>query len=101
MAESDTGQVTTATSCCCLRRRRGASDKTTPRGFEPLRAEPHGFRVHLLNHSDAVSQSQQQGTGDGSRRKTQSERETSALANGGVALPCVSLFSLVGRAPAQ
>ena len=28
---------------------------TTPRGFEPLRAEPNGFRVHLLNHSDTVS----------------------------------------------
>ena len=29
--------------------------KTTPRGFEPLRAEPNGFRVHLLNRSDTVS----------------------------------------------
>ena len=28
---------------------------TTPRGFEPLRAEPNGFLVHLLNHSDTVS----------------------------------------------
>ena len=28
---------------------------TTPRGFEPLRAEPNGFRVHLLNRSDTVS----------------------------------------------
>ena len=28
---------------------------TTPRGLEPLRAEPNGFRVHLLNHSDTVS----------------------------------------------
>lgn len=27
----------------------------TPRGFEPLRAEPNGFLVHLLNHSDTVS----------------------------------------------
>ena len=27
----------------------------TPRGFEPLRAEPNGFRVHLLNRSDTVS----------------------------------------------
>ena len=26
--------------------------KATPRGFEPLRAEPNGFRVHLLSHSD-------------------------------------------------
>ena len=29
--------------------------KTTARGFEPLRAEPNGFRVHLLNRSDTVS----------------------------------------------
>jgi len=27
----------------------------TPRGFEPLQAEPNGFRVHLLSHSDTVS----------------------------------------------
>ena len=24
-------------------------------GFEPTRAEPSGFRVHLLNHSDTLS----------------------------------------------
>ena len=29
--------------------------QTTPVGFEPTRAEPNGFRVHLLNHSDTVS----------------------------------------------
>ena len=29
--------------------------KTTPVGFEPTRAEPNGFLVHLLNHSDTVS----------------------------------------------
>ena len=29
--------------------------KSTARGFEPLRAEPNGFRVHLLNHSDTLS----------------------------------------------
>ena len=29
--------------------------KTTARGFEPLRAEPNGFRVHLLNRSDTLS----------------------------------------------
>ena len=28
---------------------------STPKGFEPLRAEPNGFLVHLLNHSDTVS----------------------------------------------
>ena len=27
----------------------------TPKGFEPLWAEPNGFLVHLLNHSDTVS----------------------------------------------
>jgi hypothetical protein len=32
-----------------------SNTKTTPRGFEPLRAEPNGFRVHLLNRSDTVS----------------------------------------------
>ena len=29
--------------------------KATPKGFEPPRAEPNGFRVHLLNRSDTVS----------------------------------------------
>jgi hypothetical protein len=33
----------------------GRATQTTPRGFEPLRAEPNGFRVHLLNRSDTVS----------------------------------------------
>ena len=28
---------------------------STARGFEPLRAEPNGFLVHLLNHSDTLS----------------------------------------------
>ena len=28
---------------------------TTAKGFEPSRAEPNGFRVHLLNHSDTLS----------------------------------------------
>ena len=28
---------------------------TTPRGFEPLRAEPNGFRVHPLSRSGTVS----------------------------------------------
>ena len=28
---------------------------TTAKGFEPSRAEPKGFRVHLLNHSDTLS----------------------------------------------
>ena len=29
--------------------------KATARGFEPLRAEPNGFRVHLLSRSDTLS----------------------------------------------
>ena len=29
--------------------------KATARGFEPLWAEPNGFRVHLLSRSDTVS----------------------------------------------
>ena len=29
--------------------------EATPKGFEPLRAEPNGSRVHFLNHSDTVS----------------------------------------------
>ena len=30
-------------------------EHATPRGFKPLRAEPNGFRVHLLSRSDTVS----------------------------------------------
>ena len=33
----------------------GRCRDSTPRGFEPLRAEPNGFQVHLLSHSDTVS----------------------------------------------
>jgi hypothetical protein len=32
-----------------------AKKKATPRGFEPLRAEPNGFRVHPLSRSDSMS----------------------------------------------
>ena len=32
-----------------------AVSQTTARGFEPLRAEPNGFRVHHLNHSVTLS----------------------------------------------
>ena len=32
-----------------------SQSKATPKGFEPLRAEPNGFLVHLLSHSDKVS----------------------------------------------
>ena len=32
-----------------------SNSKATPKGFEPLRAEPNGFLVHLLSHSDKVS----------------------------------------------
>ena len=31
--------------------------RTTAMGFEPLRAEPNGFRVHLLSRSDTLSYS--------------------------------------------
>ena len=30
-------------------------EKATTKGFEPSRAEPNGFRVHFLNHSDTLS----------------------------------------------
>ena len=33
----------------------GGALQATPRGFEPRRAEPNGFRVHLLNRSNALS----------------------------------------------
>ena len=33
----------------------GSAAQATPRGFEPLQAEPNGFRVHLLSRSDTVS----------------------------------------------
>ena len=32
-----------------------APHASAPKGFEPLRAEPNGFLVHLLRHSDTVS----------------------------------------------
>ena len=38
---------------CSLRLR--ATPPPTARGFEPLRAEPNGFRVHLLGRSDTLS----------------------------------------------
>ena len=46
--------------------------EATPRGFEPLRAEPNGFRVHLLNRSDTVSLQQ--------RLLGHSDRNSAALA---------------------
>jgi hypothetical protein len=32
-----------------------AKKEATPRGFEPLRAEPNGFRVHPLSRMDSMS----------------------------------------------
>ena len=32
-----------------------SNSKATPKGLESLRAEPNGFLVHLLSHSDKVS----------------------------------------------
>ena len=40
---------------CAQKEMKLKKGKATPRGFEPLRAEPNGFRVHLLNRSDTVS----------------------------------------------
>ena len=40
---------------CLKRARRLGLEQATARGFEPLRAEPNGFRVHLLNRSDTLS----------------------------------------------
>ena len=44
--------------CAVVRLGRGGNKQPaipTARGFEPLRAEPNGFLVHLLNHSDTLS----------------------------------------------
>ena len=54
------------TSCCCHGRvictvlapfvaNVPTETESTPRGFEPLRAEPNGFRVHHLSHPVTVS----------------------------------------------
>ena len=54
------------TSCCCHGRVTCTvvapfianvltDTESTPRGFEPLRAEPNGFLVHHLSHSVTVS----------------------------------------------
>ena len=42
---------------CSVEEKLGALawEKATARGFEPLRAEPNGFQVHLLSRSDTVS----------------------------------------------
>ena len=42
-------------ACCMLGSPPGGATQATPRGFEPPRAEPNGFRVHLLSRSDTVS----------------------------------------------
>jgi hypothetical protein len=39
----------------CLKQATHEHDKATARGFEALRAEPNGFRAHLLNRSDTLS----------------------------------------------
>ena len=39
----------------CILTPKGVLVKSTARGFEPLRAEPNGFRVHLLNRSATLS----------------------------------------------
>ena len=40
---------------CIVLPHKSAPCTSTPKGFEPLRAEPNGFLVHLLSHSDTVS----------------------------------------------
>ena len=40
---------------CLKRARRLGLEQATARGFEPLRAEPNGFRVHHLSHSVTLS----------------------------------------------
>ena len=42
--------------------------KSTAAGFEPTRAEPNGFRVHLLSHSDTVPDSRHEVGGMGGGR---------------------------------
>jgi hypothetical protein len=52
------GTMSSRSRCYCGCHHRATSDKTTPRGFQPLRAEASGFRVYLLSHSDAASRSE-------------------------------------------
>ena len=40
---------------CIVLPHKSAPCTSTPKGFEPLRAEPNGFLVHLLSHSDTLS----------------------------------------------
>ena len=50
------GSIPGGRTCIGLRRKPCALvQQATPRGFEPLRAEPNGFLVHLLSRSDTVS----------------------------------------------
>ena len=50
------GSILGGRTCIGLRRKPCALvQQATPRGFEPLRAEPNGFLVHLLSRSDTVS----------------------------------------------
>ena len=48
-----------ARSCACVVEGMKIS---TARRFEPLRAEPNGFRVHLLDRSDTLSWSEGHGS---------------------------------------
>ena len=47
--------------CCMLGSPPGCATHAAPRGFEPLRAAPNVFRVHLLNRWDTVSWQQSHG----------------------------------------
>ena len=56
LARSIEAQSRTAHQCCSDQPHVSTHLlRTTARRFEPLRAEPNGFRVYLLNHSDKVS----------------------------------------------
>ena len=55
--------------------------KATPKGFQPLRAEPIGFRVHLFDRSDTVSLSSRAIGSRGSRKHDHDNSCASISAN--------------------
>ena len=55
LTHSDNGKLLTRLHTYNVRVKRSQNRKTTAAGFEPARAEPNGFLVHLLNHSDTLS----------------------------------------------
>ena len=61
-------------ACCMLGSPPGGATQAAPRGFESLRAEPNGFRVHLLNRSDTVSVANTEAAPHSRRRTRQRQR---------------------------